>query len=202
MNLWGFILRGIMGKKWYVYRHRRLDTNEIFYVGIGQTKGFKRAYSRFSRTTWWYNITNVTSYRVEIISKNLTSIEAYDLEILLIKTYGRRSKNKGTLVNISKGGDGIRNYKPSKKQRYNHSIRMKGCRNPNYGIKMTDEQKKLISKTKKERNVRTNCRLVLDNNTGIFYDCLKDAAFSLNLNYNILKSQFQRNVNKTQLNYC
>lgn len=37
-----------------VYQHRRLDTNEVFYVGIGKTE--RRAYSIHGRSRHWSNV--------------------------------------------------------------------------------------------------------------------------------------------------
>lgn len=41
----------------YVYKHIRLDTNEVFYVGIGSGITYKRAYKVNGRTQFWQNIT-------------------------------------------------------------------------------------------------------------------------------------------------
>ena len=46
-----------------VYRHRRLDTFEVFYIGIGKTE--KRAYSKKNRNKWWKNIILKTEYSVD-----------------------------------------------------------------------------------------------------------------------------------------
>lgn len=51
-----------------VYRHRRLDTNEIFYIGIGKEE--KRAFNKKDRSLWWKRIIDKTIYNVEIISKD------------------------------------------------------------------------------------------------------------------------------------
>ena len=40
----------------YVYLHRRLDTNDVFYIGISSSKNFKRAYNKKQRSIWWKNI--------------------------------------------------------------------------------------------------------------------------------------------------
>jgi len=87
-----------------VYRHRRLDTNEIFYIGIGVKE--KRAYEKRSRNKLWENIVNKTEYKVEIIVKDIDYESAKELEILLIETYGRRDLDLGSLVNMTNGGDG------------------------------------------------------------------------------------------------
>ena len=90
----------------YVYRHIRLDTNQVFYIGIGSDdKGkFQRAYTKQSRNTHWNNIVKTTSYEVEIMLDDLTWEEACTKEIEFIKLYGRRNINEGTLVNLTDGG--------------------------------------------------------------------------------------------------
>lgn len=90
----------------YVYRHIRLDTNQVFYIGIGSDdKGkFQRAYTKQSRNTHWNNIVKTTSYEVEIVLDDLTWEEACLKEIEFIKLYGRRNINEGSLVNLTDGG--------------------------------------------------------------------------------------------------
>jgi hypothetical protein len=86
-----------------VYTHTRLDTNEIFYVGIGKPT---RPYSDKNRNKWWKHIINKTDYQVDIIFTNLGWDEACAREITLIKLYGRIDQGNGTLVNMTDGGDG------------------------------------------------------------------------------------------------
>jgi len=87
-----------------VYKHIRLDSNEIFYIGIGLDA--KRAYSKQNRNNYWKNIVNKTDYIVEIIDNNLSWEDACKQEIKLIKYYGRIDLNEGTLVNMTDGGEG------------------------------------------------------------------------------------------------
>ena len=46
----------------YVYKHIRLDNNEIFYVGIGNDNNYKRAYQKISRNIFWKRVVNKTKY--------------------------------------------------------------------------------------------------------------------------------------------
>ena len=94
----------------YVYRHIRLDKNEPFYIGIGSdNEGFyKRAYSKKNRNSHWKNIIKY-GYEVEIILDDLTWEKACTKEIEFIKLYGRKDLGKGTLVNMTDGGDGLIN---------------------------------------------------------------------------------------------
>lgn len=93
----------------YVYRHTRLDKNEVFYIGIGSDERgkYNRAYSKTGRNKHWYNIINLTNYKVEIISEDwLTWEEACEKEKFWITFYGRADLGRGSLVNITDGGDG------------------------------------------------------------------------------------------------
>ena len=90
----------------YVYKHIRKDTNEVFYIGIGSDIKYKRANDTNNRNKYWKNITNKTDYIVEIIEDNLTWEQVCDIEVKLIKHYGRKDLNEGSLVNMTNGGDG------------------------------------------------------------------------------------------------
>ena len=87
-----------------VYQHRRKDTGEIFYIGIGETE--KRAYDKTGRNNIWKRIAQETEYDIEIIKNNITRKEARDIERRLIEQYGRRDKKTGILANKSIGGEG------------------------------------------------------------------------------------------------
>ena len=87
-----------------VYQHRRLDTNEVFYIGIGSNK--KRAYSKYKRTKLWHNVVNKSGYTVEITHKDILWEEACVIEKYLVSFYGRKDLGLGSLVNLTDGGDG------------------------------------------------------------------------------------------------
>lgn len=119
---------------YYLYRHIRLDTDEVFYVGVGQkyknftsyTTEYRRAFEyKYNRTKFWKNIINKTKYEVEILMES----DDYDFilrkEIEFIKLYGRRDLDEGTLVNLNNGGGGNKGYKYSQEQKEKLSIKMK-----------------------------------------------------------------------------
>jgi hypothetical protein len=95
----------------YVYRHIRLDKNEPFYIGIGSDNSYKRAFEKTKdkRSIFWNNIVNKTNYEVEILMDNLTWEQACEKEKEFISMYGRNDLGKGTLVNMTDGGDGVIN---------------------------------------------------------------------------------------------
>ena len=87
-----------------VYEHIRNDTNEVFYVGIGESE--KRAFDKRSRNKHWRNIVNKVGYTVNIVHKGIKHEEAKKIEILLIEKYGRKNLGLGNLVNMTDGGEG------------------------------------------------------------------------------------------------
>lgn len=90
-----------------VYKHKRLDTGDIFYIGIG--KAINRAYSTKGRNPHWNAIVDKTAYSIEIVANDIEWDEACELEKQLIKQYGRMDLNEGTLCNMSDGGEGTLN---------------------------------------------------------------------------------------------
>jgi hypothetical protein len=97
-----------------VYIHKRLDTNEVFYVGIG--KDSKRAYTKSSRNKHWHSIVKKAGYEVIILFDALSYEEASTKEKELIKQYGRADLKEGSLVNMIDGGDGTLGFVQSKEQ--------------------------------------------------------------------------------------
>lgn len=86
-----------------VYIHKRKDTGEVFYVGFGV---ISRPYRDIDRNKYWHNIVAKCGYDVDILFFNLTRKEAIAKEIELIAYYGRKDLGKGTLVNMTDGGEG------------------------------------------------------------------------------------------------
>lgn len=129
-----------------VYRHRRLDTYEVFYVGIGKTE--RRSYSKCNRNKYWKNIVNKVGYVVEILTEVETWEEACELEMLLISEYGRKDLGLGNLVNMTDGGDGRLGIKCSKETRSKMSENLKGNKRT-LGYKHSEETKKKMSKIHK-----------------------------------------------------
>jgi len=134
---------------YFVYRHIRLDKNEPFYIGIGTRRfrnsfeqDYQRAFKKSQRTSRWINIINKTQYRVDIL------IESDNLELIFLKEkefielYGRSDLTKGTLVNLTDGGDG--GFNMGTEQKTAISNKMIGNKNA-VGYIVTNEQKKIVS---------------------------------------------------------
>ena len=165
------------------YQHRRLDTNEIFYIGIGKEKS--RAYNDRNRNKYWKRIVNKTNYNVEILTDNLSWENAQEAEIQLIKLYGKKNLNNGTLCNMTDGGEGF------------------------FGGKHSDETKLKMKKSNKGfcqkailNSLNTNSKKVIDIKTNIIYKSAVDACnhskYSLSTIYRFLTGKYP---NKTTLKY-
>jgi len=90
----------------YVYRHIRLDKNEPFYIGIGSDDKYYRAGAKSNRNKLWKDIVAKTDYEIEILFNDLTWDDACKKEQEFIALYGRKNKNKGSLCNLTDGGEG------------------------------------------------------------------------------------------------
>jgi predicted DNA-binding protein YlxM (UPF0122 family) len=110
-------------KKKVVYFHRRKDTNEVFYVGIGK---LCRPYQTNDRNKFWKRIVNKVGYNIEIIHTDLTWDEAIQYERKYIKQFGRRDMGLGTLVNMTDGGEGNQGQIFSEETRKKISISSRG----------------------------------------------------------------------------
>jgi hypothetical protein len=127
-----------------VYEHIRNDTNEVFYVGIGEEEG--RAYVRYGRNPHWKNIVNKSGYTVNIIHKDIDWEEAKKIEILLIEKYGRKDLVTGNLVNMTDGGEGTLGLIVSEETRQKRSEALKGK-------KLSDEHRQKMSEVRKSKKL-------------------------------------------------
>lgn len=85
------------------YVHRRRDTGEIFYVGIGSPD---RPTDTRSRSRWWKGIAAKAGLDVEVVAEGVSWGQACKWECAAIALLGRRDRGEGALVNLTDGGDG------------------------------------------------------------------------------------------------
>jgi len=161
------------------YHHKRLDTGEIFYVGIGEPK---RPYADENRNPHWHHIVDKVGYDILVIKENITWEEACEWEKNEIKRIGRRDLGLGPLVNLTDGGEGTQGVIITEQRKQNVSegtkramqdaeLRQKlrdkkvgfipwnnglkgifvGEENPNFGNKWSEEQKLIQGKKLQER---------------------------------------------------
>lgn len=175
---WGIFLNQKPKTMAYVYRHIRLDTNQPFYIGIGSDeKKYKRAYEKQSRNIHWKRIISKAEYRVEILLDDISWEKCCEKEIELINLYGRSDIGKGTLCNLTDGGDGAYGVIYSDERKKNKSLKMignnysKGITAWNKGktniyseetlkkisdkvkLSLTDERRKQLSEQKKGNKI-------------------------------------------------
>jgi len=116
-----------------VYFHINPLKNEVFYVGIGN---LKRPYKKSSRSVYWKNTTKKYGYIIDIVHTNLSWKEACTKEKFYIKFIGRKDLNLGPLVNLTDGGDGIKNLSQESRKKISDSGK---------GKIISIKQRKLIS---------------------------------------------------------
>ncbi len=124
-----------MNKNKVIYFHINPLTNEIFYVGIGSKK---RASDIRERNSYWHDIVDQFGVIVDIVEEDLTWQEACDKERFYIKCIGRKDKGKGTLVNLTDGGNGNVNVSVETRNKLSKI---------NSGKKHTQETKDKIAKS-------------------------------------------------------
>lgn len=161
----------------YVYLHRRNDTNEVFYVGKGKDK---RAWSRKGRNEWWKRVVDKCGYSVEINEAGMSEQSAFDLEVELIKFY----KECGhTLCNMTNGGEGpsgcLRGpeYRKTLSEAMLKSYREKVVWTPERRAAMSEIQKKVL-RPKTDKYLGT--KLILCSN-GMIFQGLREAVEWLKL---------------------
>lgn len=194
----------------YIYRHIRPDTNEVFYVGKG-LENSNRHLSKQGRNKYWHNIVNKNNgqYDIEIMMEDLTHEESIEKEQEFIKLYGRRCDG-GTLCNLSLGGEGGT-------YGYTHTEETKELMSEfASGKPKSEETKKRISLSKKgisinkvipilnetqEKAWEANRKKVKCLITGKIYDSVKSAAIDKNINYSTLKSRFEKGAKINTLSY-
>lgn len=147
--------------KFYIYKHIRPDTQEIFYIGKGNTSknSHEERYKTSSgRNKMWKSIVakNNGVFIPEIICYCDTESEANKLEKKYIKQYGRKNLGLGTLCNLTDGGDGSVGVVATEETRRKLSIAFSGKNHPNFGKKLSKETclKKSESMKNSDKNLR------------------------------------------------
>jgi hypothetical protein len=165
-------------KRCYIYIHRRLDTQEVFYVGRGTTKQrkstlttpntYKRAYE-VHNTKQWKNLTNSTPWKVEILHDFLTWEESIELEKKHIREYGRRDLGLGTLINFTDGGEGTLGWIMPEYIKKQKRERWSGDNNPN---------KKLENKVKQSKRMTGDSNPMKNKETALKVAAIKAEAWA------------------------
>ena len=153
----------------YVYQHRKADTNDIFYVGKG--KG-TRAFNATKRNPYWKRVVAKHGFNVEIIVDNLDEEFSFLVEMETIDAYKKRGI---TLSNLTNGGDGasglihteehkaklkgnkfgaatwgigFKGKTHTDEQKAKWAITRKGVTSPRKGVVLSEETKRKMSQSK------------------------------------------------------
>lgn len=113
---------------YYLYQHRKLSDNSIFYIGISRHNKqfkYKRARATDARNNLWKKIFNKHGFKHEILieSDDLTFIKNKEIE--LIALYGKICDKTGILANLTDGGEGTFGYHHTFENKLKSSLRMK-----------------------------------------------------------------------------
>ncbi len=114
----------------YVYTHTRIDTEVVFYVGIGKKPKYYRAFEKAKRGKHWNNITAKSDFVTRIELDNCTWQDAQLKERGLISLYGRLDLGTGTLCNRTNGGEGSNGAIVSEETKRKISVAKTGKKRP------------------------------------------------------------------------
>lgn len=193
---------------YYVYIHRRKDTNNVFYVGISRMKKYVRVKIKAGRNSLWCRIAEKYGYYGEVIHSGLTKEEAIKIEMSLIKSYGRINLKNGCLANLTDGGDGslecirseetrnkLKNYRKGKKHSEETKQKMALSKKGKF---KTTEWKNAISKSM----IGKNSKRVIDKKTGKIFNSVSETAIHFKINRAYLSQQLLGIYkNKTDLEF-
>lgn len=170
-------------KGYVVYMHIRQDTREVFYIGMGKTRG--RAYEEYSRTPEWYNVVNQTFFDVVIVSSGLSKEQAFSMEESLIRTIGIKN-----LTNKTLGGVGALGYKHTSSAKEKIS---KATAN-------REVKQEWIDKSVKSK-MEVYSRNVIHRETGEIIRGLKFACDKYNIPYKAEHQRLKRNSKNRNFDY-
>lgn len=172
----------------YIYRHIRPDTNEVFYIGKGNniaSSNYKRKDWKFKRNKIWSDIVkkNNGEFTSQVIYECETEQDCNKKEVEFIFLYGRKNMRTGTLANLTDGGEGCVGMKHSKEtlSKLSESAKKRTTPNPFKGKKHTAETIALFSKIAKETPRKQKTKFI-NTSTSEIYDGLTETAKSIGLN--------------------
>ena len=147
--------------------------------------------------------TNASPFLIDNIDLETAKIKEKEF----IKLYGRKDLKLGCLCNMTDGGEGC-NPSPEVREKLRQS--KLGNKNPNYKKIMSQDFKDKISratsgsknpffgKKHKPGTLVNNCKIVLNLETGIYYDSMKEAHLVTKYKYKCFKAMLNgQSRNKT-----
>jgi len=194
-------------------------TNPIGQIYIGGTSNFEKRINHYKRMEHKGQIKLYDSFlkfgfenhKIEVLEEcfkeNLSERESYyghllgvlldfNLNDLLPKSVGFISASESKRKRLSETQSGEKNHFYGRK----HTQEVKDkIRDFNKGRKHTLEHRMKVSKN----NAKVNAKVVLDLNTGVFYESAKEVSETFNLPHSTLRSRLNGSLkNTTQFIYC
>ena len=125
---------------YYVYQYLRKDMTP-YYIGKGKNNRLYEAHS----------VPIPPRKRIVKVAENLSEKEAFDLEIELIKFYGRKDLGTGILHNRTDGGDGRSGsiFPEERKKEYSERMKKINAKRRKEGWVYPDSARKTISEMQK-----------------------------------------------------
>lgn len=108
----------------YVYFHFRKSDGQLFYIGKGKND---RAWSFKNRNRHWRNTVAKHDFEVAFFARDLTETKAFEIETLLIDTFG-----VANLANMTNGGDGVSGYVFTAEDREKMAKAQRGRKHPEH----------------------------------------------------------------------
>ncbi len=113
--------------KFYVYVYKDPSrANEPFYIGKGKDLRYKRHLARTDRCEFVHRLQKMKRAGVlpiiEMLSTNLDDEMARLVEVEAISLFGRKDLGKGSLLNLTDGGDGVANPSYKNKEAWRNKI--------------------------------------------------------------------------------
>jgi hypothetical protein len=214
---------------WYVYAHIKDDNLQPFYIGIGKTEKYKRAFMSRGRNNIWHKIVSKYSCFSSVLFEQLNFNSACEIEKTLISHYGRIDLNSGILCNMTDGGEGAANaiftqeriekirasntgkrHKPETiqkfRQRRQSEETKEKIRQLKLGTKMSDEAKLKMSMSSPRKNNPGLVKLrkkVLDTTNGEVFESVREAAKFIGVTHSHMSGMLlDRYKNYTTLRYA
>jgi hypothetical protein len=214
---------------WYVYAHVKDENLQPFYIGIGKTEKYKRAFMSRGRNNIWHKIVAKYPCFSSVLYEQLSFRSACEIEKALITHYGRMDLRNGILCNMTDGGEGCTNtiftkeriekirvsntgkkHKEETLQKFRDRRQTEKTKEKirqfKLGTKMSEETKLKMSRSSPRKNNPALIKIrkkVLDKKTGKIFESVREAAKFIGVTHSHMSGMLlNRYTNKTNLIYA